>query len=70
MSVYIQGMEMPKNCDECPMLYECRSCALTDDHAKDIGWKTEEKRMPNCPLVEIPKNAYIIIPIQDRKEET
>lgn len=60
MSVLIKGMEMPQNCDACPMLYEYRFCALTDDHASSIEWKIEEKRMPNCPLVEIPDHGDLI----------
>ena len=52
MSVIVKGMKMPKNCDECPILCEYRFCALTDDHASSIGWKLDEKRMPNCPLTE------------------
>lgn len=60
MSVLIKGMKMPPNCDACPMLYEYRFCALTDDHASSIEWKTEEKRMPNCPLIELPNHGDLI----------
>lgn len=60
MSVIVKGMDMPMCCDECPMLYEYRFCALTDDHAKSIGWKTEEKRMPNCPLIELPDHGDLV----------
>ena len=60
MSVLIKGMKMPQNCDACPMLYEYRLCALTDDHASSIEWKTEEKRMPNCPLIELPDHGDLI----------
>lgn len=60
MSVLIKGLKMPKNCDACPMLYEYRLCALTDDHASSIEWKTEEKRMPNCPLIELPDHGDLI----------
>lgn len=60
MSVLIKGMKMPKNCDACPMLYEYRFCELTDDHASSIEWKTEEKRMPNCPLIELPDHGDLI----------
>lgn len=60
MSVLIKGMEMPKNCDACPMLFEYRFCSLTDDHASSIEWKTEEKRMPNCPLIELPDHGDLI----------
>ena len=60
MSILIKGLKMPQTCDECPMLYEYRFCALTDDHASSIGWKTEEKRMPNCPLIEIPEGSLVV----------
>lgn len=60
MGVYIKGLKMPKNCDACPMLYEYRFCSLTDDHASSIEWKTEEKRMPNCPLIELPDHGDLI----------
>lgn len=60
MSVLIKGMVMPQNCDACPMLYEYRFCALTDDHASSIEWKMEENRMPNCPLIELPDHGDLI----------
>lgn len=60
MSILIKGMKMPQNCDACPMLYEYRFCALTDDHASSIEWKMEEKRMPNCPLIELPNHGDLI----------
>lgn len=60
MSVLIKGMVMPQNCDACPMLFEYRFCALTDDHASSIGWEMEKKRMPNCPLIELPDHGDLI----------
>lgn len=60
MSVLIKGMKMPQNCDACPMLYEYRFCALTDDHASSIEWKIEEKRMPNCPLIELTDHGDLV----------
>ena len=60
MSVLIKGLKMPQNCDACPMLYEYRFCALTDDHASSIEWKIEEKRMPNCPLIELPDHGDLV----------
>ena len=42
------------------MLYEYRFCALTDDHASSIDWDMEHKRMPNCPLVELPPHGRLI----------
>lgn len=60
MSVLIKGMTMPENCDACPMLFEYRFCALTDDHASSIEWKMEEKRMLNCPLIGLPDHGDLI----------
>ena len=46
MSVYIRGMEMPKNCEECPIL--CRAGVKFNG----FGF-LEDKRADDCPLVEI-----------------
>ena len=43
------------------MLFEYRFCALTDDHASSIGWEMEKKRMPNCPLIELPDHGDLVI---------
>lgn len=40
MSVLIQGMEMPQNCNEC--IINCDVFTFID------------KRSPNCPLIDIP----------------
>ena len=44
MSVLIKGMEIPKNCGECPMI-----C----DYDLSRGARGKEKA-ENCPLVEVP----------------
>lgn len=44
MSVLIKGMEMPKNCHECPLLYVTSLC----DGFKD------------CPIVPIPPHGRLI----------
>ena len=59
MSVLIRDMKMPKNCYECPILFESRFCAVTAETANSIGWKTVEKRMPNCPLIDHQKTAAV-----------
>lgn len=44
MSVLIKGMEMPKNCHECPLLYATSLC----DGSKD------------CPLILVPPHGRLI----------
>lgn len=59
MGVYIKGMEMPKNCWECPCDYgsfgEC-VCGLTEKTTR----KFREKRRDDCPLVEVPNHSRLI----------
>ena len=45
MSVFFPGMEMPKNCEECPVV-----CRIGVD---GFGFHSD-KRADDCPLVEIP----------------
>ena len=56
MSVIVKGMEMPKNCRECPMVhrefdgYETRlDCYMIQD------WCPEDEGVhPDCPLIALP----------------
>lgn len=56
MSVLIKGMEMPKNCVECPfekfifdeLWYEC---PLLD--GKTVNSVRDSGRLPDCPLVAV-----------------
>lgn len=51
MSILIKGMDMPRYCDECKMLYDCASCMVLE---KTIDWETShERRRDDCPLVEV-----------------
>lgn len=62
MSVLIKGMEMPHNCYECRLEYDCMMCAVTGTSfiwagefrttRKNFNPKTD--RLSDCPLVEIP----------------
>lgn len=45
MSILIQGMEMPKNCNEC--IVNCDVFTFTD------------KRSPDCPLIELPPHGRL-----------
>ena len=48
MCVYIKGMEMPQNCDECPINSMCGS-------SLHMPLYHTEKRHDDCPLIEVPE---------------
>ena len=57
MSVIVKGMEMPKNCYDCPFIrasfagdYYCAKGKGDEDDLK----KVYNRRMNDCPLIEIP----------------
>lgn len=60
MSVLIRGMKMPKCCDDCCLLYDCCSCIVTGYSVAMIKWDTEHKRLPDCPLIEIPDHGDLV----------
>lgn len=59
MSVIVRGMDMPKNCSDCPLNYDQMSCSVTG-----TGWWSDtmvlmdfdscKERLHNCPLIDIP----------------
>ena len=59
MSVLIKGMEMPKNCGECPFIFSSWGieyyCHLAESStsAEYVG----QEKMTNCPLIELPPIA-------------
>ena len=50
MGVYIEGMEMPKNCSECIILEQAYYCPFTLS-TQDFNDERHEK----CPLIEVPE---------------
>jgi len=57
MSVLIKGMEMPKCCIDCTLLYDSFACMPL---GKGIDWGTSGKeRLPDCPLVEVKEPTVI-----------
>ena len=57
MGVYIEGMEIPSSCNECPLeRIERYVCSITGK-AYNWGLKT---RPTDCPLVEIPPHGRLI----------
>ena len=64
MSVLIKGMEMPKNCNKCPLhFYEgqgicsCRALPAIEDDEILKPWKHKRK---DCPLVPVPPHGRLI----------
>lgn len=58
MSVIVKGMEMPKDCDECPFCdYEQGNCVANNERntLPHDGMKKDW-----CPLVEVPKHGRLI----------
>lgn len=53
----IKGIKMPKCCADCPCFYDFISCQALSDGTDDFsasGFDEYKKRLPNCPLVEVP----------------
>ena len=62
MGVLIKGMKMPKNCDNCWALDDYGDyprCLITEEQ-RGYNFPIREKRMDNCPLVEIPPHGRLI----------
>ena len=62
MGIYIKGMKCPSCCDECFALDDSDDypfCMITQ---KQMGYKfsTRSKRMPHCPLSEVPPHGRLI----------
>lgn len=69
MSVLIKGMQMPKNCMECPFKGFDRAkgkgniCTIDEEislHAVLDGLDVKFVKMGNCPLVTIPDHGDLI----------
>lgn len=53
MSVVIKGMQMPKNCSECPVALSGKYCRINKTHTTFIQLPI---RPDHCPLVELPEH--------------
>lgn len=64
MSILVKGMEMPKNCDVCPLIAEADDYHVCYINEQFIPWEwigehSVEQRHPKpswCPLVEVDDN--------------
>lgn len=65
MGVYIKGMELPKNCFECP--WRCKVdpenllCRISGEYFEETFSGTIQNRHKSCPLIEIPPHGRLII---------
>lgn len=55
MAVLIKGMEMPQNCDECPLNSTC-------GYSLHMPLYHIEKRHDDCPLIEVPEPHDLEVP--------
>lgn len=60
MSVLIKGMGMPLTCSECRLAYDFMMCGVTgnrwyDQNNIDASFDSNNARLPDCPLREIPE---------------
>ena len=53
MSVLIKGMQMPKNCAECPVALSGKYCRINQTYTTYIKLPI---RPDHCPLVELPEH--------------
>lgn len=63
MSVYIKGMEMPSNCNDCPLNYDSIDCMVADIALREKGggdFLYEHERASKCPLIELPPHGGLI----------
>lgn len=63
MGVYIKGMEMPKNCFDCPLNYDSIDCMVADIALREKGggdFLYEHERASHCPLVPVPPHGRLI----------
>ena len=53
-------IEMPHDCEDCPLLYDSLWCKVTGDDVKfDKDGYYVNTRLPNCPLKEIDKDKSL-----------
>ena len=65
MSILIKGMEMPKNCSDCPLNYDQMACIVTgtgwwSDTMVLMGFDSCKERLHDCPLIELPPHGRLV----------
>ena len=55
MSKLIIEMEMPRNCDECEVNYDCAFCGITGSafygNTQIPNFMPDKQKLPDCPIV-------------------
>ena len=64
MSVLIKGMQIPKNCAECPVALSGKYCRINQTYTTYIKLPF---RPDHCPLVELPKHHGRLIDADEMK---
>ena len=62
MSVLIRGLEIPKNCSECPVALSGKYCRINKTHTTYIKLPM---RPEHCPLVELPEHHGDLIDVNE-----
>ena len=59
MSILIRGMEMPKNCKDCPFSDHEAWCLIPGSW-KERYYCPEDERSEHCPLIELPPHSDLV----------
>lgn len=61
MGVYINGMELPTHCMDCPFMVtrDNDDCILQSDEANE-NFENWEQMKAGCPLIELPPHGRLI----------
>lgn len=74
MSKLIVEMEMPRNCDECEVNYDCAFCGITGSafygNTQIPNFMPDKQKLPDCPIVGVlPDEHGDLIDRQDAIKE-
>ena len=59
MSILIKGIEMPKNCKECPFSDHEAWCLIPGSW-KERYYCPDDERSEHCPLIELPTHSDLV----------
>lgn len=62
MSVLIEGMQMPKNCAECPAALSGKYCRINHTYTT---FRILSARPAHCPLVELPEHHGDLVDVKE-----
>jgi hypothetical protein len=62
MSVLIKGIQMPKNCSECPVALSGKYCRINQTYTTYIKLPV---RPDHCPLVELPEHHGDLVDVNE-----